>query len=118
VAPIYLLAGQLTLASTLVVPKAERLAPSVMRRWIAGSEAPPSADPSIYFELIPDPDRLARQRRGLQHLRQCFEDYEDAVKARDGARLVTARRDMLRELQRQEDEFDREEQEHRRRREE
>jgi hypothetical protein len=81
-----------------------------MRRWIEGSQVQPDGDPSIYFELIPDSERLARQRRGLQHLRQCFADYEDALRTKDAAALVTARRDMLRELDRQKDEFDHEKQ--------
>jgi transcriptional regulator with XRE-family HTH domain len=82
VSPLYLLTASYTHETVRVTPKHEA-GPAQMRRWVAGQVQLPGLDEESFFELVPDEERIARQRRGIQHLRQSYLEWEDAVLAKD-----------------------------------
>jgi transcriptional regulator with XRE-family HTH domain len=108
VSPLHLFAASYTQDPVPVTPTIER-GSAQMRRWIAGEVQLPGLDEDSFFELVPDEERLARQRRGVQHLRQCFLDFRDATLVNDHGAMVDAIDDMKRELDRQAADLDREE---------
>ncbi len=113
VSPLHLFAGDYTNEPVPVTPKLEA-GPSQMRYWMRGELPLPGTDEVSFFELVPDEERLARQRRGIQHVRQCFRDFHEAWLANDLGAQKVAIVDMKRELERQEADIAREEKRSRR----
>ena len=108
VSPLYLLTASYTHESVPVTPKHEA-GPAQMRRWVSGQVQLPGLDEESFFELVPGEERIARQRRGIQHLRQGYLEWEDAVLAKDPGAMRDALGSIERELARQEADLDREE---------
>jgi transcriptional regulator with XRE-family HTH domain len=108
VSPLHLFAASFTQDTVPVTPKLEA-GPQQMRRWLAGQVQLPSLDEDAFFELVPDEERLARQRRSIQVLQRCFSDFRDAWIENDHRAMRDAVSDMRRELERQDADLDREE---------
>jgi transcriptional regulator with XRE-family HTH domain len=108
VSPMYLLSAEFTNETMPVTPKITA-GPSQMRFWLRGELPLPDTDELSFFELVPDAERLARHRRGIQHLRQCFRDFQEAWLAGDLGAQKIAVDDMRRELERQQADIEREE---------
>lgn len=109
VSPLFLLTGSYTDEAVPVTPRRPPAGAEQMRRWLRGQVQLPDLDEESFFELVPDQERIARQRRGIQHLRQSYLDWEDAVLAKDPGAMRDALKDIERELARQEADLDREE---------
>jgi transcriptional regulator with XRE-family HTH domain len=109
VRPLFLLTGDYTNEAVPVAPKLEPAQPTQMRRWFSGQVQLPGLDADSFVEVIPDGERIARQRRGFQHLRQAYLDWHEAVLAKDRGAMRDALKDIERELARQEADLDREE---------
>jgi transcriptional regulator with XRE-family HTH domain len=108
VSPLHLLAASYTHDPVPVTPNIEA-GPGQMRRWLTGQAQLPTLDEDAFFEVVPDDERVARQRRGIQHLRQSYMEWEEAVLAKDPGGMRDALKDIERELARQEADLDREE---------
>jgi hypothetical protein len=80
-----------------------------MRRWLAGEIQLPGLDEDTFFEVVPDDEKRARQRREIQLLRRCFLDFKEAWEAGNPGAMRDAVHDMRRELDRQEADLEREE---------
>jgi len=108
VSPLHLLAASFTHDTVKVTPKLEA-GPQRMRQWLKGEMPLWGTDEERFFELVPDEERLARQRRGLVYLEQCVRDFTEAAVAQSPGAMRDAMKDLLRELERQKDQLDREE---------
>jgi transcriptional regulator with XRE-family HTH domain len=109
VSPLFLLTGDYTNEAVPIAPKLEPATPPQMRRWFSGQVQLPELDADSFVEVIPDTERIARQRRGFQHLRQAYLDWHEAVLVKDFGAMRDALKDIERELARQEADLDREE---------
>jgi transcriptional regulator with XRE-family HTH domain len=106
--PLFLLSGDYTNEDMPVTPDRE-VPPNVMRLWFGGSRALPGTDERTYRDFVPEEERFARLRRGVQHMQQSYLDYMEAAKKRDTGAMKDALRDPRHELERQQADLDREE---------
>jgi transcriptional regulator with XRE-family HTH domain len=108
VSPLHLFAASYTHDPVPVTPKVEA-GPAQMRRWLSGQVQLPGLDEESFFEMVPDEERLARQRRSVELLRRCFRDFHEAWLADNRGAMKDAIDDIKRELERQVADLDREE---------
>jgi Helix-turn-helix domain len=106
--PKNLLSGIYAHEPVPVTPKL-KLTPSHMLWWFEGTRPPPGTDERTYFELIPDEELIARQRRGLHHLKESVLHFVRAAAAKDVREMRYALRLIETELQRQREGLDLEE---------
>ena len=101
--PLYLLSGEFT--NEPVVPVTPKLAVdrTALRYWFEGNFPVPGTDERTYFELIPDEEIIARQRRGLLHLKEAVLHFIRAAGDNDRVEMRYALSLIGRELERQEE---------------
>ncbi|CAN5777902.1 hypothetical protein BH20ACT14_BH20ACT14_01740 [soil metagenome] len=98
--PLYLFSGDFTNEPVPVTPTLE-VTPSQMRFWFEGNLPLPGTDERTYFELIPDEELIARQRRGLEHLKESVLHFVRAAGAKDRTEMRYALSLIGKELERQ-----------------
>lgn len=101
--PLYLLSGDFTNEPVPVTPKLGNVWPNAMRFWFAGNLPLPGTDERSYFELIPDEELIARQLRGIGHLRASLDHFIRALKDKDTREALYALRLIRAEIDRQQE---------------
>lgn len=101
--PVYLFSGDFTNEPVPVTPRLGHVAPPAVRSWFQGTQPLVGTDQQTYFELIPDEELIARQLRGIEHLRESVRHFVGAVVANDAKEAKYALRLIRTEIERQEE---------------
>jgi transcriptional regulator with XRE-family HTH domain len=107
VEPQLLLSGAYTGEPIQVLPTHGPYSPTAMLFWLRGDKQLRGLDEEAYATVVPGRELHARLRRGVQHLRQCVNDYLDAVATKDRRAMAHAISDLRHELDRQEEDLNR-----------
>ena len=101
--PTFLFSGEFTNERDIRVAPKFDVSPNQVRYWFDGNLPLPGTDERTYFELIPDEELMARQLRGIAHLKESVNHLVRALGAKDTREALYALRLIKTEIERQQE---------------